>query len=121
MLPLLRGRNYRILSFTYQPLGKDYYLAHVNFEEYLRSKKIDKDAFLQAESILYNEWKLEFEQMHPNSFTVQKLNLINPIRRKYQLKEPAASPAESVTPAATPSPAPAAKPGKPVMKPKPKF
>jgi hypothetical protein len=114
------GRNYRILSFTYHPLGQDYYLAPVNFEEYLLSKKIDKDAFLEAESSLYNEWKAEFEQMHPNSFTVQKLNLINPVRRKYQLKEPVAPPVEK--PAAAPSASvPAAKPGKPVMKPKPKF
>jgi hypothetical protein len=59
----------------------------VNFEEYLISKKIDSKAFQEAEENLWTSWKDEFDQVHPNSFTMQKLNLINPIRRKYQLKE----------------------------------
>jgi hypothetical protein len=61
----------------------------VNFEAYLASKKIDSAAFQRAEPVLWGQWQIQFEQMHPNSFTVQKLNLINPIRRKYQLKEEA--------------------------------
>jgi hypothetical protein len=87
------------------------------FEEYLASKKIDSRKFQGAEPDVWAAWKIEFEQMHPNSFTVQKLNLINPIRRKYMLppapevkKVPEAAP----TPAA-PSPA---KPGRPVIKPR---
>lgn len=59
----------------------------MNFEAYLASKKIDSAAFQRAEPVLWGQWQIQFEQMHPNSFTVQKLNLINPIRRKYQLKE----------------------------------
>ncbi|HEY3404120.1 MAG TPA: hypothetical protein VGK59_12075 [Ohtaekwangia sp.] len=58
----------------------------MNFEEYLISKKIDNARFSEKEQALWRTWKIEFEQMHPNSFTVQKLNLINPIRRKYPLK-----------------------------------
>jgi hypothetical protein len=92
----------------------------VNFEEYLISKKIDGSAFLKAEPVLYASWKVEFEQMHPNSFTVQKLNLINPLRRKYHLNiEPpklqqGATVSQSDQPAAQPA-------SKPSMQPKPKF
>jgi hypothetical protein len=56
----------------------------VNFEAYLSSKKIDSAAFKKAEPVLWDSWRKEFEQVHPNSFTAQKLYLINPIRRKYQ-------------------------------------
>lgn len=59
----------------------------MNFEEYLKSKKIDPDRFRRAESALYAEWNSIFETMHPDSFTAQKLFLINPIRRKFTLKE----------------------------------
>src|SRR6187399_641142 len=59
----------------------------LTFEDYLISKKIDAPTFQQAEPQLFKSWKIEFEQIHPNSFTVQKLYLINPIRRKYLLKE----------------------------------
>jgi hypothetical protein len=93
----------------------------VNFEEYLISKKIDGLAFSKAEPDLFQTWKQEFEQMHPNSFTVQKLNLINPVRRKYLLKEvvvqaPVKSSESSDVPAT-----PAVKPGKPIIKPRPKI
>jgi hypothetical protein len=90
----------------------------VNFEEYLTSKKIDSAAFEKAEPVLFNSWKAEFEQMHPNSFTVQKLNLINPIRRKYQLMEtPPTNKTEDPTPA-PPATASPAQPARPVFKPK---
>jgi len=58
----------------------------VNLEAYLLSKKIDSAAFLKAEPDLWKSWNTELESMHPNSFTAQKLYLINPIRRKYPLK-----------------------------------
>jgi hypothetical protein len=92
----------------------------VTFEEYLISKKIDQEAFVKSEPALYHDWKTEFEQIHPNSFTVQKLNLINPIRRKYQLKIEEKTPASQPEITATPSTT-AAKPGKPIIKPKPKI
>jgi hypothetical protein len=60
----------------------------VNFEEYLLGKKIDGPAFKAAEAERWKEWKHEFTQLHPDSFTLQKLNLINPIRRKYPLAQP---------------------------------
>jgi hypothetical protein len=55
----------------------------VNFEAYLSSKKIDSAAFKKAEPVLWDAWRKEFEELHPNSFTAQKLYLINPLRRKY--------------------------------------
>jgi hypothetical protein len=58
----------------------------VNFEEYLKSKKIDSDAFRLAEKNTWESWKKEFEQLNPVSFTAQKLYLINPTRRKFLLK-----------------------------------
>ena len=90
--------------------------AGPTFEEYLVSKKIDSARFKEAEPEVWRVWKAEFDQMHPNSFTVQKLNLINPVRRKYQLaivveeKKTQPSPASPI--------APPSKPGKPIMKPK---
>jgi hypothetical protein len=91
------------------------------FEAYLSSKRIDSAAFRSAEPELWESWKNEFEQMHPNSFTVQKLNLINPVRRKYQLPltaiiTPETDPTQTAPPPGVPSP----RPGKPVMKPRPK-
>jgi hypothetical protein len=89
-----------------------------SFEAYLISKKIDSVAFRNAEPEVWSTWKKEFEQIHPNSFTVQKLNLINPVRRKYLLQIRAET-ALPQMPAPSPSPPP--KPGKPVMKPRPKI
>lgn len=80
----------------------------MSFEEYLTSKKIDSAAFKAAEPKRWQEWCSLFEQMSAQSFTVQKLYLINPIRRKYLLKSDQATP---------PSPS-APRPGKPVIKPK---
>lgn len=59
----------------------------MDFETYLRNKKIDPQLFQNAESKLWNEFKTLFEQIHPDSFTAQKLFLINAIRRKYPFKE----------------------------------
>lgn len=63
----------------------------MDFEEYLKNKKIDADAFKKSDATIWNEWQQQFEQMHPKSFTAQKLYLINDIRRKYTLKENAAA------------------------------
>jgi hypothetical protein len=102
----------------------------VNFEEYLISKRIDSTAFQQAEPSLYKEWEEAFGQMHPNSFTVQKLNLINPIRRKYHLKvvpppvvKNSAQEKNENTPSAEGQSPTAVKPAVPrhVFKPKPKI
>lgn len=59
----------------------------MTFEEYLTGKKIDVARFKKSEASLYAEWFSLFEEMHPESFTAQKLFLINPLRRRFQLKE----------------------------------
>jgi len=59
----------------------------VTFTEYLISKKIDAGRLKAAEPELFSEWEQEFEQMHPESFTVRKKYKINPLRRKYLLSE----------------------------------
>ncbi|HMQ00958.1 MAG TPA: hypothetical protein PKC24_14355 [Cyclobacteriaceae bacterium] len=87
-------------------------LPCMDFEAYLVSKKIDSAAFRQHEPERWQEFKTLFEQVHPNSFTQQKLYLINPIRRKYILKEIPAEASASEAPKAA---------VKPVMKPRPKF
>ena len=97
----------------------------MDFETYLTSKRIDSARFKAAERELWESWRNDFEQMHPNSFTVQKLNLINPIRRKYQLvitEQTKAAAAEVPKPAASPAVKPAAvkvpRPGMPkIVKP----
>jgi hypothetical protein len=103
----------------------------VNFEDYLHSKKIDSSAFRNAESDLWESWKKEFDEIHPASFTSQKLYLINPIRRKYQLKvepQPVSREKENLVSSQTPIPneeipKPAVKSStaKPVFRPKPKM
>jgi hypothetical protein len=55
----------------------------MNFEDYLRLKKIDPLRFAEAEPALFADWKRIFEQVSADSFTAQKKFLLNPIRRKY--------------------------------------
>ena len=59
----------------------------MTFKEYLNSKKIDARAFALGEAGWFMELKGVFDQVHPESFTAQKLFLINRIRRKYPLPE----------------------------------
>jgi hypothetical protein len=61
----------------------------MTFEEYCIKKKIDSVAFFAQEPERWKIWKLEFEQMHPNSFTEQKKFLINETRRMYLLQDSA--------------------------------
>jgi len=58
-----------------------------DFETYLRRKKIDSEAFRRAEESVWLSLREVFEQVHPDSFTMQKLFLINKIRRTYHLKQ----------------------------------
>ena len=55
------------------------------FEHYLIGKKIDPKKFELNEPIRYQEFRDIFEQVHPDSFTAQKLFLINQIRRRYPI------------------------------------
>ncbi|WP_422361252.1 hypothetical protein [Reichenbachiella sp.] len=59
----------------------------IDFNTYLSTKKIDALKFKASEPELYEKLELVFVETHPASFTAQKLFLINPIRRKYQLSE----------------------------------
>ena len=56
------------------------------FEEYLEQKNINSEKFLWENPEHFHELKVLFNQMNPDSFTAQKKFLINPLRRKYQLK-----------------------------------
>lgn len=56
---------------------------HPDFKTYCLSKKIDPVLFQKNEPKLYTDLERIFEQMHPNSFTAQKLYLINELRRRY--------------------------------------
>lgn len=73
-----------------------------DFETYLTTKKIDSKAFREGDPEKWQEFKALFEQVHPSSFTAQKLFLINSTRRSYPLK--ADQPEESAKPKARPKP-----------------
>ncbi len=81
----------------------------MTFEEYLIKKKIDSPSFRKEEPALWQEFESLFGQMHPESFTAQKLFLINPLRRRFPLQ-------------ATQQEEKATKPkaARPVLRPKPK-
>ncbi|WP_338815759.1 hypothetical protein V9L05_22410 (plasmid) [Bernardetia sp. Wsw4-3y2] len=55
------------------------------FEKFLQSKKISPKLFEEAEKERFEEWQTLFSAVHPKSFLMQKLHLINDIRRKYHL------------------------------------
>ncbi|WP_421764222.1 hypothetical protein [Ekhidna sp.] len=59
----------------------------MKFDEYLAAKKINPAKFKEAEPLQYEEFNQIFSQVHPDSFTQQKLFLINKIRRNYKLLE----------------------------------
>jgi len=59
----------------------------MEFDDFLKGKKIDPEKFKLSDSTCYRDWKLIFDQVHPDSFTQQKLFLINKMRRTYLLKE----------------------------------
>ena len=59
----------------------------MTFEEYLKSKKIDPKKFSADDPNRYNEFERLFNEMHPKSFTAQKLFLINQLRRKFMWSE----------------------------------
>ncbi len=80
-----------------------------DFENYLKRKKIDPQSFREKDPDLWEDYKYDFERMHPESFTAQKLFKLNRLRRMYTYT--GAVP-ETVSPAA-----PAMKP-KISMKPK---
>ena len=60
-------------------------MSFMEFEEYLKSKKIDEEAFRKADQARFEEWRTLFASMHPDSFTAQKKFLVNEIRRRYHI------------------------------------
>jgi hypothetical protein len=59
----------------------------MTFKEYLITKKIDPKKFEESEKDRFDEWRELFAQLHPKSFTDQKLFLLNKMRRLYLLTE----------------------------------
>lgn len=59
----------------------------MNFREYLIDKKIDPDKFKSGDTETYRTFNMHYSQMHPSSFTAQKLFLLNKVRRKYLLEK----------------------------------
>ena len=59
----------------------------MEFEEYLKVKKIDAVSFQKEDLNRFEEWRELFQTMHPDSFTAQKKFLINDTRRRYRLVE----------------------------------
>jgi hypothetical protein len=55
------------------------------FEEYLSIKKINHETFLWSDPDKFLELKKIFNQVHPESFTMQKKFLLNDLRRKYKV------------------------------------
>jgi hypothetical protein len=55
----------------------------MEFEEYLKLKKISLSAFKNGDAARFAEWEQLFRTMHPDSFTAQKKFLINDLRRRY--------------------------------------
>lgn len=60
----------------------------MTFSEFLLTKRIDETKFRQSEPECFREWQYLFEQVHAESFTMQKKFLINSTRRKYLLTTP---------------------------------
>jgi len=60
-------------------------ISAMTFKEYLQSKKIDEKGFALEQPERFQELELLFGQVHPDSFTAQKLFLINRIRRSHPL------------------------------------
>jgi hypothetical protein len=84
----------------------------VSFDEYLIKKKIDRAAFQKADPQRFEIWQNLFGKISEQSFTVQKLYLINAIRRKFPLAH-VEDPDKPSTLAPTKS--------KPVVRPRPKI
>ncbi|MFY0601038.1 MAG: hypothetical protein JXR03_15285 [Cyclobacteriaceae bacterium] len=59
----------------------------MNFIEYLKTKKIDPIKLKTGSPETFEEFESLFMQMHPSSFTAQKLFLINKLRRQYLLEK----------------------------------
>ena len=78
----------------------------MEFDDFLIGKKIDPEKFKFSENDRYREWKHLFDQVHPDSFTQQKLFLINKVRRAYTLKKASAEKKTTTSRTMRPKPKP---------------
>lgn len=107
------------ISFIFAPMEQE-------FNDYLKTKKIDPVAFEANEPETFKKYKMEFVQLHPKSFTLQNLFNINIIRRKYTLKNSTEVQKKGTAPPpkiafrhqSKVKPSEGIKPSRPVMKPK---
>ena len=60
-------------------------MEEMSFTDYLINKKIDPEKFKEGDRERFDSFQVLFDQVHPKSFTAQKLFLINQIRRTYHL------------------------------------
>ena len=58
-----------------------------SLQAFLKKKKIDEVGLKAGDPKVYAEWERLFPQMHEKSFSLQQLFRINPLRRKYPLRE----------------------------------
>lgn len=57
----------------------------MTFEQYLTEKKINYDSFLWSNPKQYNDFKVLFNIVHPDSFTMQKKFFLNKLRMQYPI------------------------------------
>ena len=60
------------------------YFMNITFDEYLIKKKINSEKFRREDAETYLRFAFAFQQMHEESFTMQKLYWINKLRRLYK-------------------------------------
>ena len=62
-------------------------MEELSFSAYLLQKKINEETFSASEKAIFLDWKTLFDQVHPDSFTLQEKFHINTIRRKFPLSK----------------------------------
>ncbi len=74
----------------------------MTFDDFLRRRRLDVDAFRSAEPVRAAQWADWYAQMHPDSFLLQIKMVLNDVRRRYHLAE-APAPPPAVEGAAVPA------------------
>ena len=73
----------------------------MEFDDFLRRRRLDVAAFRAAEPARTAEWAAWYAQLHPDSFLLQVKQILNDVRRRYHLAEaPAPSGVEGSAPRA---------------------
>ncbi len=58
----------------------------MEFVDFLAQKKIEAVQFESNEKAVFEAWRLLFEEIHSDSFVLQKKFSINKVRRKYPIQ-----------------------------------